>query len=160
MGKDDASILDGDDEFDTLYVLLEICGFDFEKYERIEEEIDKKLYDTGGYTKLAEDDYYNILLNEYPELLPTRENLNAQLLDPNSELNNLLSRCEIGYLDFLILGVLILKTGAIIPPELKAKILKTAAWETDEWRWKGLPKLFKEQRKEILKDFRSKSKTI
>ena len=150
MGKGDASILGGDDESDTLWTLLDICGFDSEEYERIEEEIDKKIIES------AEDIVIEALSESLPDLVPTRENLNAQLLDPNSELNNLLSRCEIGYLDFLILGVLILKTGAVLPPELKAKILKTAAWETEEWRWKGLPLLFKEERKKTLKDFRSR----
>ena len=136
MGKDDASILGGDDESDTLWTLLEICGFDSE-----------------GYEDLIEDDDFSILTNDLPELVPTREDLNAQLLDPYSELNVLLSRCEIGYLDFLILGVLILKTGAVLPPDLKVKILKTAAWETDEWRWK---EEFKEERKRVLQYFRSK----
>ena len=140
LGKGDASILDGDDESDVLWTLLELCGFDVEGYERIVE--DDNFFDN----------------DDIPDLVPTRENLNAQLLDPHSELNNLLSRCEIGYLDFLILGVLILKTGAVLPPELKAKILKTAAWETEEWRWKGLPLLFKEQRKKTLKDLRSRIK--
>ena len=136
MGKDDASILGGDDESDTLWTLLEICGFDSE-----------------GYEDLIEDDDFSILTNDLPELVPTREDLNAQLLDPYSELNVLLSRCEIGYLDFLILGVLILKTGAVLPPDLKVKILKTAAWETDEWRWK---EEFKKERKRVLQYFRSK----
>lgn len=136
MGKDDASILSGDDESDTLWTLLEICGFDSE-----------------GYEDLIEDDNFNLLTDDLPELVPTRENLNAQLLDPYSELNVLLSRCEIGYLDFLILGVFILRTGAVLPPELKEKILKTAAWETDEWRWK---EEFKEERKKALQYFRSK----
>ena len=134
MGKDDVAILGGDDESDVLWTLLEICGFDNERYE-----------------DLVEDDDYSIL--DLPPLLPTRENLNAQLLDPYSKLNNLLSRCEIGYLEFLILGTLILQTGAILPPELKAKIMKTAAWETDEWRWK---EEFKEGRKKVLQYFRSK----
>jgi hypothetical protein len=133
LGKDDASILSGDDEFDALWTLLEICGFDTEEYE-----------------DLSEDDDFD---GDYPELVPTRENLNAQLLDPYSELNVLLSRCEIGYLDFLILGFFILRTGAVLPPELKEKILKTAAWETDEWRWK---EEFKEERKKALQYFRSK----
>lgn len=136
MGKGDASILDGDDESDTLWTLLEICRFDIK-----------------GYEDLSEDDNYD---GDYPELVPTLEDLNSQLLDPFSELNNLLSRCEIGDLEFLILGVLILKTGAVLPLELKKKILKTAAWETEEWRWKGTPLLFKEQRKEALRYYRSK----
>ena len=134
LGKDDASILGGDDESDVLWTLLEICGFDSEEFE-----------------DLVEDDDSSI--DDLPELIPTRENLNAQLLDPYSELNVLLSRCEIGYLEFLILGVLILRTGAILPPELKKRILKTAAWETDEWRWK---EEFKEERKKALQYFRSK----
>ncbi len=136
MGKDDVSILSGDDESDTLWTLLEIIGFDSE-----------------GYENLIEDDNFNLLTDDLPELVPTREDLNAQLLDPYSELNVLLSRCEIGYLDFLILGVFILRTGAILPPELKEKILLTAAWETDEWRWK---EEFKEERKKALQYFRSK----
>ena len=115
MGKDDASILGGDDESDALWILLETIGFDSE-----------------GYDDLIEDDNFNPLTDDLPELVPTREDLNAQLLDPYSKLNVLLSRCEIGYLDFLILGVFILRTGAVLPPELKEKILKTAAWETDE----------------------------
>ena len=134
LGKDDASILGGDDESDVLWTLLEICGFDSEEF-----------------VDLVEDDDSSI--DDLPELVPTRENLNAQLLDPYSELNVLLSRCEIGYLDFLILGFFILRTGAILPPELKEKILKTAAWETDEWRWK---EEFKEERKKALQYFRSK----
>lgn len=150
MGKGDASILGGDDESDTLWTLLEVCGFDYEEYERIEEEIDRKVF--GG----AESVEIEALAESLPDLVPTRENLNAQLLNPFSGLNNLLSRCEIGYLDFLVLGVFILKTGAVLPPKLKAKILKTAAWETDEWRWKGLPKLFIEERKKVLLHFRSK----
>ena len=136
MGKDDVSILGGDDESDALWILLEIIGFD-----------------SKGYEDLIEDDNFNSLTDDLPELVPTREDLNAQLLDPYSKLNVLLSRCEIGYLDFLILGVFILRTGAILPPELKEKILKTAAWETDEWRWK---EEFKEERKKVLQYFRSK----
>lgn len=147
MGKDDVSILGGDDESDTLWTLLEVCGFDYEAYERIEEEIDEKILEDAG------DEVIEALSDSLPELVPTREDLNAQLLDPYSELNVLLSRCEIGYLDFLILGVLILKTGAVLPPELKEKILKTAAWETDEWRWK---EEFKKERKRVLQYFRSK----
>ena len=138
MGKDDVSILSGDDESDTLWTLLEIIGFDSE-----------------GYEDLIEDDNFNSLTDDLPELVPTREDLNAQLLDPYSKLNVLLSRCEIGYLDFLVLGFFILRTGAILPPELKEKILKTAAWETDEWRWK---EEFKEERKKALQYFRSKIK--
>lgn len=147
MGKDDASILGGDDESDTFWTLLEIIGFDSEEYERIEEEIDKKILEG------ADNSVIEMLADSLPELLPIRENLNAQLLDPYSELNVLLSRCEIGYLDFLVLGFFILRTGAILPPELKEKILKTAAWETDEWRWK---EEFKEERKKVLQYFRSK----
>ena len=147
MGKDDTAILGGDDESDVLWNLLEICGFDSEEVERIEEEIDEKILED------AENSVIEALSDSLPELVPTRENLNSQLLDPYSELYVLLSRCEIGYLEFLILGVLILKTGAILPPELKDKILKTAAWETDEWRWK---EEFKEERKEALQYFRSK----
>ena len=147
MGKDNAAILGGDDESDVLWTLLEICGFDYGEYERIEEEIDKKIIED------AENSVIETLAESLPPLLPTRENLNAQLLDPYSELNVLLSRCEIGYLEFLILGVFILKTGAVLPPELKEKILKTAAWETDEWRWK---EEFKEERKKALQYFRSK----
>jgi hypothetical protein len=147
LGKDNAAILGGDDESDVLWTLLEICGFDYGEYERIEEEIDKKIIED------AENSVIETLAESLPPLLPTRENLNAQLLDPYSELNVLLSRCEIGYLEFLILGVFILKTGAVLPPELKEKILKTAAWETDEWRWK---EEFKEERKKALQYFRSK----
>ncbi len=147
MGKDNAAILGGDDESDTLWTLLEICGFDYDAYERITEEIDEKILEG------AENNVIEALSDSLPDLVPTREDLNAQLLDPYSELNVLLSRCEIGYLDFLILGVLILKTGAVLPPELKEKILKTAAWETDEWRWK---EEFKEERKKALQYFRSK----
>lgn len=147
MGKDNAAILGGDDESDTLWALLEVCGFDCEEYGRIEDEIDEKILEG------AENSVIEALSDSLPELVPTREDLNAQLLDPYSELNILLSRCEIGYLDFLILGVLILKTGAVLPPELKEKILKTAAWETDEWRWK---EEFKEERKKALQYFRSK----
>ena len=147
MGKGDAAILGGDDESDVLWNLLEICGFNYEEYERIEEEIDEKILED------AENSVIEALSDSLPELVPTRENLNAQLLDPYSELYALLSRCEIGYLEFLILGVLILKTGAILPPGLKDKILKTAAWETDEWRWK---EEFKEERKKALQYFRSK----
>ena len=133
MGKDDVSILSGDDESDTLWTLLAIIGFESE-----------------GYEDLVEDDDFD---GDYPELVPTREDLNAQLLDPYSKLNVLLSRCKIGYLDFLVLGFFILRTGAILPLELKEKILKTAAWETDEWRWK---EEFKEERKKALQYFRSK----
>jgi hypothetical protein len=147
LGKDNAAILGGDDESDVLWTLLEICGFDYEEYERIEEEIDEKIF------KDAENSVIETLSESLPELVPTREDLNAQLLDPYSELNVLLSRCEIGYLEFLILGVLILRTGAVLPPELREKILKTAAWETDEWRWK---EEFKEKRKKALQYFRSK----
>ncbi len=141
------SILGGDDESDVLWTILEICGFDYEAYERIEEEIDEEIL------KGAENEVIEALSESLPDLVPTRENLNAQLLDPYSELNILLSRCEIGYLEFLILGVFILKTGAVFPPELKDKVLKTAAWETDEWRWK---EEFKEERKKALQYFRSK----
>lgn len=147
MGKDNVAILGGDDESDVLWTLLEICGFDYGEYERIEEEIDKKILED------AENSVIETLSESLPELVPTRENLNAQLLDPLSDLNDLLSRCEIGYLEFLILGTFILKIGAVLPPELKAKILKTAAWETDEWRWK---EEFKQERKKVLQYFRSK----
>ena len=147
MGKDNVAILGGDDESDVLWTLLEICGFDYGEYERIEEEIDKKILED------AENSVIETLSESLPELVPTRENLNAQLLDPLSDLNDLLSRCEIGYLEFLILGTFILKTGAVLPPELKAKILKTAAWETDEWRWK---EEFKQERKKVLQYFSSK----
>ena len=147
MGKDNVAILGGDDESDVLWTLLEICGFDYGEYERIEEEIDKKILED------AENSVIETLSESLPELVPTKENLNAQLLDPLSDLNDLLSRCEIGYLEFLILGTFILKTGAVLPPELKAKILKTAAWETDEWRWK---EEFKQERKKVLQYFSSK----
>lgn len=139
MGKDEASILGGDDESDVLWTLLEICGFD-----------------TEGYLEISDDEDIDILSDDLPPLIPTRENLNAQLLDPYSELHVLLSRCKIGYLEFLILGVLILKTGAILPPELKARILETSTWKTEEWRWKKVPEKFRLERKKALQYFRSK----
>jgi len=139
LGKDEASILGGDDESDVLWTLLEICGFD-----------------TEGYLEISDDEDIDILSDDLPPLIPTRENLNAQLLDPYSELHVLLSRCKIGYLEFLILGVLILKTGAILPPELKARILETSTWKTEEWRWKKVPEKFRLERKKALQYFRSK----
>lgn len=139
LGKDEASILGGDDESDVLWNLLRICEFN-----------------VVDYNSIIEDADFNPVTDDFPPLLPTREDLSAQLLEPYSKLNVLLSQCRIGYLEFLILGTLILKTGAVLPSGLKEKILKTAAWETDEWRWEEVPEEVKMERKKNLQDFRSK----
>jgi hypothetical protein len=136
LGKDEASILGGDDESDVLWKLLKICGFDVE-----------------SYNDLVENNNFNPVYDDFPPLLPTRKDLNTQLLEPYSQLNVLLNQCKIGYLEFLILGTLILKTGAILSRELKTKILETAEWETDEWRWRELSEKFRIERKKNLKDF-------
>lgn len=139
LGKDEASILGGDDESDVLWALLEICGFDTEKY-----------------MDLIEDDDHNPMIDELPSLVPIKEKLDDQLLSPYSSLNVLLNQCRIGYLEFLILGAFILKTGAVLPQELKAKILKTAEWKTDKWRWEKVPEKFRMERKKNLQEFHSK----
>jgi len=87
--------------------------------------------------------------------IPTREALEKQL-EFGSELMTLLDRCEIGYLEYIVLGSFILKTGAALPQDLRERIIQTADWETDKWRWKGSNKKFQEERKDILKDFQYK----
>lgn len=87
--------------------------------------------------------------------IPTREALEKQL-EFGSELMTLLDRCEIGYLEYIVLGAFILKTGADLPQDLRERIIQTADWETDKWRWKGSNKKFQEERKDILKDFQYK----
>ena len=92
---------------------------------------------------------------EASEPNPTREALEKQL-EFGSELMTLLDRCEIGYLEYIVLGSFILKTGAALPQDLRERIIQTADWETDKWRWKGSNKKFQEERKDILKDFQYK----
>lgn len=131
MGKDGPYILEGDDEADIITEILEICGFEFSE------------------------DPYVYLDNDGPDLLPTKEMLEKQL-EPNSRLMRHLDTCEVGYLEYLILGAFILQTGIKLPEALKEKILKTADWKTEEWRWKDASESFKEERKKVLKDFQEK----
>ena len=127
MGKDTPFIMEGDDEFDVEMTIYKIIGYEYPEYE-----------------------------DDAPEPIPPRELLEKQLLDPKSELRDLLNDCKIGYLEFLIIGGLVLKTGAELPEELKEKILKTAQWENKKDRWKYTSGDFIEMRKNFLMDFQQK----
>ncbi|MFX1572983.1 MAG: hypothetical protein ACFFB0_09555 [Promethearchaeota archaeon] len=129
MGKDTPFIMEGDDEFDIEMTIYRIIGYEYPEYD-----------------------------DDAPEPIPPRELLENQLLNPKSKLQNLLSKCEIGYLEFLIIGGLVLKTGAEMPEELKEKILKTAECKNEKSRWKYANEEFLELRKEILIDFQEKIK--
>ncbi len=131
MGKDTPYILEGDDEADVKIDILEICGYE-----------------------ISEDPYI-YLDDDRPELLPTRKMLEKQLKS-NSRLMRHLDICEVGYLEYLILGSFILQTGAKLPDDLREKILKTADWKTEEWRWKDSTESFKNERRKVLRDFQNK----
>lgn len=131
MGKDTPYILEGDDEADVKIDILEICGYE-----------------------ISEDPYI-YLDDDGPELLPTRKMLEKQLKS-NSRLMRHLDICEVGYLEYLILGAFILQTGAKLPDDLREKILKTADWKTEEWRWKDATESFKNERRKVLRDFQNK----
>ncbi|MFX1281323.1 MAG: hypothetical protein ACFFA3_18370 [Promethearchaeota archaeon] len=127
MGKDTPFVMEGDDEFDVELTIYKLIGYKYPDYK-----------------------------DDAPESLPPRELLEKHLLDPSSKLRKLLDDCKIGYLEFLILGGLILKTGATLPEKLKEKILKTAQWKIEKDRWKYTDNEFKKLRKDFLEDFREK----
>ena len=64
------------------------------------------------------------------------------------------------YVAYLILGVLILKTGTNLTEDLREKLIKAAAWENNRKDWKlkdtDEDREFLDLRKEILLDFQEK----
>jgi hypothetical protein len=59
---------------------------------------------------------------------------------------------------YLILGVLILKTGSKMPDLLREKLIESADWRRERELWKYADEEFLKERKEILLDFQEKIK--
>lgn len=76
-----------------------------------------------------------------------------------NELLDLVKRVN-HYVGYLILGVLILKTGSNLTEDLREKLIKAADWENDRKDWKledtEEDREFLDLRKDILLDFQIK----
>ena len=100
---------------------------------------------------------YGIKYEDYVEdnSILTKEIFEAHL----NELLDLVNKVN-HYVAYLILGVLILKTGTNLTEDLREKLIKAAAWENNRKDWKledtDEDREFLDLRKEILLDFQEK----
>ena len=133
MGKCSPMILDGDGEADCLSHINKLIG-----------------YDTPDYTELSDDEMEWEDLR-YQKIFPPRELLEKNLMQ-NSKLLDRIQNWTENTLEFLVLGGIVVITGAKMPEDVKLKILTAIEWSIVHEKWNS--EKFARERKKALLDLK------
>ncbi len=127
-----------------------LCG----RYSHIDHEwgVIFDIFDIFGFAKVDEND----------ELIPFDQIITKDFLEEHS--NEILDKLPADnvyheYLNYMVLGALIIDRKAKMPQELKERILQALSWEAElTWRWKWIDKEkekdFLTERKNLIESFR------